>query len=47
MLAYHVTDPEHYGVVEFDGTMKALSIEEKSAKSRSNWAVTGLYFYDR
>ena len=45
-LAYHVTDPERYGVVEFDKAMKALSIDEKPIKPRSNWAVTGLYFYD-
>jgi len=47
VFAYHVHDPERYGVIEFDKTMKAISIEEKPARPRSNWAVTGLYFYDK
>ena len=46
VYAYHVSDPERYGVVEFDAQMNALSIEEKPTKPRSNYAVPGLYFYD-
>ena len=46
VYAYHVSDPERYGVVEFDAEMKAISIEEKPFKPKSNYAVPGLYFYD-
>jgi glucose-1-phosphate thymidylyltransferase len=47
IFTYHVTDPERYGVAEFDGKNKVVSLEEKPIKPKSNYAVTGLYFYDQ
>jgi len=47
VVAYHVQDPERYGVAEFDASGKVLSIEEKPVQAKSNYAVTGLYFYDK
>lgn len=47
IFAYHVNDPERYGVVQFDKNNKAIDLEEKPKVPKSNWAVTGLYFYDK
>lgn len=47
IFAYHVKDPERYGVVEFDNSWKAISLEEKPSQPKSNYAVTGMYFYDK
>lgn len=46
IFGYHVDDPERFGIVEFDKNHKVLSVEEKPTKPKSNWAITGLYFYD-
>ncbi len=46
LFAYHVNDPERYGIIEFDADGRAISLEEKPKAPKSNWAVTGLYFYD-
>lgn len=46
VFAYHVSDPERYGIVSFDDSVCTVALEEKPAKPKSNWAVTGLYFYD-
>ncbi len=47
VFAYHVSDPQNYGVVQFDGSGRAIAIDEKPQVPKSNWAVTGLYFYDK
>lgn len=46
VFSYKVKNPENFGIVEFDGRMRAISVAEKPTQPKSNWAITGLYFYD-